>query len=83
MACSHKLKLLLEDPSQPPESEHITAVTQLWSEIFDNHAAWLDTSLCATCLAILWLALKGDGVSSPVASRSGALFRQAVRGCLA
>ncbi len=60
---SYKIKLLLEDPCEPHESEHITAVTQLWGEIFDNQAAWLDTSLCATCFAILWLAR----VSSPVA----------------
>ncbi len=47
---------------------HITtAVTQLWCEICDNQNVGLDTSVCATCFAILWLALKGEGVSSPVA----------------
>ena len=72
---SHKLKLLLEDSGEPHESEHITAVTavtQLWSEIFDNQAVWLDTSLCVTCFAILWLALKGEGVSSPADSLDAA-----------
>ena len=28
---SHNLRLLLDDPSVPQESQHITAVTQLWS----------------------------------------------------
>ena len=82
---SHKLKLLLEDPCQPPESEHITAVTQLWSELFDNQAVWLDTSLCATCLAILWLAPKGEGASSPVADSldcAAGLARRQKRGLI-
>ena len=49
--------MLLEDvDSNSHESEHITAVTQLWCEIFGN------------CFAILWLALKGEGVSSPIAN---------------
>ena len=64
---SHKLKLLLDDSEDPLTSTHITAVTQLWSDIFDDEAVWLDTSVCVTCFAILWLALKGEGVSSPVA----------------
>ena len=46
---------------------HITAVTQLWCEVFGNETVWLDTSVCVTCFAILWLAIKGEGVSSPVA----------------
>ena len=29
---------------------------------------WLDTAVCVTCFAILWMALKGEGVSSPVAT---------------
>ena len=66
---SHQLKALLEDvDSNPHESEHITAVTQLWCEIFGNELVWLDTVVCATCFAILWLALKGEGVSSPIAT---------------
>ena len=64
---SHKLKLLLDDPEEPMNSMHITAVTQLWCEILDDQNVWLDTSVCATCFAILWLALKGEGVSTPVA----------------
>ena len=60
---------LLEDAdSNPYESEHMTAVTQLWCEIFGNERVWLDTVVCATCFAILWLALKGEGVSSPIAT---------------
>ena len=46
----------------------MTAVTQLWCEIFGNERVWLDTVVCATCFAILWLALKGEGVSSPIAT---------------
>ena len=67
---SHQLKALLEDVdiSNPYESEHMTAVTQLWCEIFGNERVWLDTVVCATCFAILWLALKGEGVSSPIAT---------------
>ena len=90
---SHKLKLLLDDPEEPINSMHITAVTQLWCEIFDDQTVWLDTSACATCFAILWLALKGEGVSSPVADsldaapgladRSGALSFRVVPGFLA
>ena len=49
---SHKLRLLLEDSGQPQESQHITAVTQLWSELLGTHDAWLDTTVCATSLAI-------------------------------
>ena len=64
---SHQLKLLLEDEDDPSCSEHITAVTQLWCEMFGSEAAWLNTSVCVTCFAILWLAGKGEGVSSPVA----------------
>ena len=47
---------------------HITAVTQLWCEIFNSEDAWLTTSVCVACFAILWLAIKGEGVSSPVAT---------------
>ena len=66
---SHQLKALLEDvDSNPYESGHMTAVTQLWCEIFGNERVWLDTVVCATCFAILWLALKGEGVSSPIAT---------------
>ena len=66
---SHQLKALLEDvDSNPHEPEHITAVTQLWCEIFGNEPVWLDTVVCATCFAILWLALKGEGASSPIAN---------------
>ena len=72
---SHQLKLLLEhEEDDPTDSEHITAVTQLWCEIFGNEPAWLNTSVCVcvcvcvTCFAILWLAIKGDGVSSSVAT---------------
>ena len=66
---SHQLKLLLEEgEDDPTESEHITAVTQLWCEIFGDEPAWLDTRVCVTCFAILWLALKGEGVSSSVAT---------------
>ena len=66
---SHQLKALLEDAdSNPYESEHMTAVTQLWCEIFGNERVWLDTVVCATCFAILWLALKGEGVSSLIAT---------------
>ena len=59
-------QLLAND--DPADSEHITAVTQLWCEIFDNEETWLTTSVCVTCLAILWLAIKGEGVSSMVAT---------------
>ena len=63
------MKALLEDvDSNPYESVHMTAVTQLWCEIFGNERVWLDTVVCATCFAILWLALKGEGVSSPIAT---------------
>ena len=62
-----ELKQLLAN-DDPSDSEHITAVTQLWCEIFDNEETWLTTSVCVTCLAILWLALKGEGVSSMVAT---------------
>ena len=65
---SYQLKLLLEDEDDPSCSEHITAVTQLWCEIFGSEAAWLNTSVCVTCFAILWLAVRGEGVSSPVAT---------------
>ena len=66
---SHQLKSLLEDADCPPrESKHMTAVTQLWCEIFGKEQVWLDTAVCATCFAILWMALKGEGVSSPVAT---------------
>ena len=66
---SHQLKTLLEDADCPPrESKHMTAVTQLWCEIFGKEQVWLDTVVCATCFAILWMALKGEGVSSPVAT---------------
>ena len=66
---SHQLKTLLEDADCPPrESRHMTAVTQLWCEIFGKEQVWLDTVVCATCFAILWMALKGEGVSSPVAT---------------
>ena len=65
---SHKLRLLLDDSENPLASTHITAVTQLRSEMFDDETVWLDTSVCVTCFAILWLALKGEGVSSPVAN---------------
>ena len=53
---SHNLRLLLADPTVPQESQHITAVTQLWSELLGTANVWLDTSVCATSLAILWLA---------------------------
>ena len=44
---SHQLKALLEDvDSNPHESEHMTAVTQLWCEIFGNELVWLDTVVC-------------------------------------
>ena len=66
---SHQLKLLLEDgEDDPTDSEHITAVTQLWCEFFGNEPAWLNTSVCVICFAILWLAIKGEGVSSSVAT---------------
>ena len=39
-----------------------------WCEIFDNEETWLTTSVCVTCFAVLWLALKGEGVSSMVAT---------------
>ena len=64
---SHKLRSLLEESCQQQESEHMTAVTQLWSELLGTQDVWLDTTLCATSLAILWLAMKGEGISSPVA----------------
>ena len=66
-APSHQLKLLLDDAKDPSSSKHITAVTQLWCEIFGKETVWLNTSVCVTCFAILWLAVKGEGVSSPVA----------------
>ena len=62
------MKLLLEETDDPSNSEHITAVTQLWCEIFNNEDVWLTTSVCVTCFAILWLAIKGEGVSSMVAT---------------
>ena len=63
------MKLLLaEGEDDPTESVHITAVTQLWCEIFGDEPAWLDTRVCVTCFAILWLALKGEGVSSSAAT---------------
>ncbi len=65
---SHQLKLLLEDEDDPSCSEHITAVTQLWCEILHSESVWLNTSVCVTCFAILWLAVKGERVSSPVAN---------------
>ena len=52
----------------PCESRRMTAVTQLWCKIFGKERVWLDTVVCATCFAILWMALKGEGVSSPVAT---------------
>ena len=64
---SHQLKLLLDDSEDPSCSKHITAVTQLWCEVLGQETVWLNTSVCATCFAILWLAVKGEGVSSPVA----------------
>ena len=64
---SHILSLLLADSVLPPESQHTTAVTQLWSELLGTTDVWLDTSLCAASLAILWLATCGEGVSSPIA----------------
>ena len=64
---SHNLRLLLADPTVPQESQHITAVTQLWSELLGTTDVWLDTSVCATSLAILWLTMRGEGISSPVA----------------
>ncbi len=64
---SHQLKLLLDDANDPSSSKRITAVTQLWCEIFGKETVWLNTSVCVTCFAILWLAVKGEGVSSPVA----------------
>ena len=41
---SHQLKQLLAN-DDPSDSEHITAVTQLWCEIFDNEETWLTTSV--------------------------------------
>ena len=64
---SHQLRQLLAN-DDPTDSEHITAVTQLWCKIFDNEETWLTTSVCVTCFAILWLAIKGEGVSSMVAT---------------
>ena len=64
---SHQLKLLLDDSEDPSCSMHITAVTQLWCDVFGKETVWLDTSVCVTCFAILWLAVKGEGVSSPSA----------------
>ena len=64
---SHQLRQLLAN-DDPTDSEHIAAVTQLWCEIFDNEETWLTTSVCVTCFAILWLAIKGEGVSSMVAT---------------
>ena len=64
----------------------MTAVTQLWCEIFGNERVWLDTVVCATCFAILWLALKGEGVSSqwglilPSSARVSKLTYQTVIG---
>ena len=82
---SHNLRLLLDDPSVPQESQHITAVTQLWSELLGTTDVWLDTSVCATSLAILWLAMRGEGISSPVAETldcaAGLLGKQKNWGC--
>ena len=64
---SHQLRQLQAN-DDPTDSERITAVTQLWCEIFDNEETWLTTSVCVTCFAILWLAIKGEGVSSMVAT---------------
>ena len=44
---SHQLKQLLAN-DDPTDSEHITAVTQLWCEIFDNEETWLTTSVCVS-----------------------------------
>ena len=68
-SASHQLKQLLAN-DDPSDSEHIAAVTQLWCEIFDNEETWLTASVCVTCFAILWLALKGEDVFSMV-GRSG------------
>ena len=50
------------------ESRHITAVTQLWSELLGTSDIWLDTSVCVSAFAILWLAMRGEGVTDPVAN---------------
>ena len=49
-----------------PRTQRVVATTQ--QIIFGNEPAWLDTRVCVTCFAILWLALKGEGVSSSVAT---------------
>ena len=49
---SHQLKQLLAN-DDPTDSEHITAVTQLWCEIFDNEETWLTTSVCVCVSHVL------------------------------
>ena len=65
----HKLKLLLDDSEDSMNSKCLMMKLQS------------DSSVCVTCFAILWLALKGESVSFPVAdsldatvSLSGVLF---------
>ena len=65
---SHSLCRLLSDEVSPMESRHITAVTQLWSELLGTSDIWLDTSVCVSAFAILWLAMRGEGVTDPVAA---------------
>ena len=65
---SHSLCLLLSDEVSPMESRLITAVTQLWSELLGTSDIWLDTSVCLSAFAILWLAMRGEGVTDRVAT---------------
>ena len=54
---SHQLKQLPAN-DDPTDSEHITAVTQLWCEIFDNEEAWLTTVCVSHVLPSSGLLLK-------------------------
>ena len=71
---AHRSMVSVDPPKT--DSEHITAATQLWCEIFDNEETWLTASVCVTCFAIFWLALKGEGVSS-MPETSNFLFKLA------
>ena len=50
------------------DSRRITAITQLWSELLGTSDIWLETSVCVSTVAILWLAMRGEGVTDPVAT---------------
>ena len=64
-----QLKALLEDvDSNPHESEHITAVTQLWCEIFGNEP------VCQSTL----LQLRSCGAKSLVMNLSGLILLSAL-----